>query len=497
MRIAFSILFSILIGALAVCAVYARRSHKAIGKAVSFIDLALIPPVIGNLVIIASGSKIISTIGCYIYFIGMDLAIFALMRFTYHYCFLKPRKIIEYIIRTILVIDVIQLLVNPFTHHAFDTEAVVVAGYDYYSLVPHLGQTFHRVVDYGIFALVLIVFIVKLIRSPRINSERYSIILFSMVLTGLWQTFYIFSRTPIDRSMIGFGVFGLLVFFFSLRYRPMRLLDRMLATIASEMPDALLFYDANDKCIWANRPAMDLAEVWEQDFEAVSEKLEKRFGKIDGNREEWSEQMTVGEGETKKSFVVERHSVRDEKGRVVGSFLRLRDNTVEQETLQHEIYNATHDGLTKVYNRSGYNLILDRLDVASTFALMIDVDDFKDVNDTYGHETGDKVLRRIAGVLRHTFRSDDLVCRIGGDEFVVLMINSDEEQKKLIGPRIDRINAELSNPEEGIPAVSVSAGIAYGGHASNAEELLDYADKALYETKRRGKNGFTFYANKA
>ena len=60
-----------------------------------------------------------------------------------------------------------------------------------------------------------------------------------MIVGGLWQTFYIFSRTPVDTSMIGFAVFGLLVFFFALYYRPLRLLDRMLANIASELKEAL------------------------------------------------------------------------------------------------------------------------------------------------------------------------------------------------------------------------------------------------------------------
>ena len=66
----------------------------------------------------------------------------------------------------LLAADALQLLCNPFFGHAFSTEAVVVAGGDYYRLIPYLGQTFHRVVDYGILAAVIIIFIVKMIRAP-------------------------------------------------------------------------------------------------------------------------------------------------------------------------------------------------------------------------------------------------------------------------------------------------------------------------------------------
>lgn len=141
-----------------------------------------------------------------------------------------------------------------------------------------MGQTFHRVVDYGILAAVLVIFIVKVIKSPKINSERYSVILAAMVITTVWETAYIFSRTPIDRAMIGFGVFGLLVYYLALFYRPMRLLDSMLAQMASEIPDALFFFDASGQCIWANRPGMALTDIQSENYEPASDRLAAMFG---------------------------------------------------------------------------------------------------------------------------------------------------------------------------------------------------------------------------
>lgn len=163
-------------------------------------------------------------------------------------------------------------------------------------------------------------------------------------------------------------------------------------------------------------------------------------------------------------------------------------------SIQRLNYKASHDELTRLYNRSGYELLLSTIDLNSTYYLLIDVDYFKDVNDTWGHEVGDRVLQRVAEVIRRQFRSDDYVCRIGGDEFAVLMTHTGLEHQKLVGEKLERINQELSKPSElALPAVSISAGVAHGSAAESAAVLFEQADHALYETKRRGRNGYTFH----
>ena len=91
-------------------------------------------------------------------------------------------------------------------------------------MIPLWGQQFHRALDYVLLAGVIGTFIIRLIRAPRLQTEQYSVILVALVLVTAWETAYIFSGVPIDRSMIGLGVFGLLIFYFSMYYRPIRLL---------------------------------------------------------------------------------------------------------------------------------------------------------------------------------------------------------------------------------------------------------------------------------
>ncbi|MBR5108926.1 MAG: GGDEF domain-containing protein [Clostridia bacterium] len=491
MRVCFFIIFVVTAFFLGVCAKKAFYSTKSIGRSVAGLLCALIPPVLGNAVIIISGNRTVSTVGYYIYFLGMNGVMLNLINFTHDYCMLpsgkSKMKIFAYVL---LAIDTVQLLCNLIWGHAFDTEAYMADGFTYYRLIPLAGQSFHRFIDYGILAVNITAFFIYTINSPRISAERYAVILAIMLVTTVWETFYIFSRTPIDRSMLGFGFFGFMVYYFSLYYRPMRLLDSMLSHIASELPEALYFFDSMDKCIWANRMGIELVGIENNAFEVASVRLKKLYGEY--KRIESKQYEIRKDGEV-KSYVISKKEITDEAGRLIGSFLSVRDNTSEQMTLREEVYKATHDPLTDVYNRAGYNVLISKMELWKTIMLLLDGDCFKSVNDTYGHEVGDKVLQRIADTVRHYFRSEDYVCRIGGDEFVVLMVHSNSDQKELIINRIKRINEELQTPADGLPAITLSFGIAHGRNAADSDELFEHADKALYETKSKGKNGFTFY----
>lgn len=156
-------------------------------------------------------------------------------------------------------------------------------------------------------------------------------------------------------------------------------------------------------------------------------------------------------------------------------------------------YDSSHDQLTKVYNRTGYDLLLSGIDMQSTYLIVLDVDDFKSVNDNYGHDTGDKVLKKVASTLLDHFRSDDYVCRIGGDEFVVFMVHAENRFEELIKNKVEHINTMLADTADGLPAVSVSAGVSHGSNAEEPAELFNQADKAMYITKREGKKGCAFY----
>jgi len=168
-----------------------------------------------------------------------------------------------------------------------------------------------------------------------------------------------------------------------------------------------------------------------------------------------------------------------------------------RNSLERLNFKASHDELTKAYNRAGYDILLSSMDLSTTYIMMIDVDNFKGINDTYGHEVGDKVLIKVVNVLKAVFRDDDHICRIGGDEFVVFMVHSSGMQRKLIEAKMEQINEELDNSDDGLPPISISVGIVNGKDVTDTENIFEKTDKAMYESKRKGKHTYTFYGGDA
>lgn len=158
-------------------------------------------------------------------------------------------------------------------------------------------------------------------------------------------------------------------------------------------------------------------------------------------------------------------------------------------------YKASHDELTGVYNRAGYEIIKNSVETATTAMMIIDADKFKAINDTYGHDMGDKVLKRVANTLKKHFRSDDYVCRIGGDEFVILMVHIVGDPRTLIETKMKGINSDLSEKDGDIPAVSLSVGVAYSDKGLDADVMFRHADAALYYVKQNGRKGCQFYSD--
>ena len=164
-----------------------------------------------------------------------------------------------------------------------------------------------------------------------------------------------------------------------------------------------------------------------------------------------------------------------------------------KSSLEQLNFKASHDELTGAFNRAGYDYILSTIDLENTYIMLFDVDNFKTVNDTFGHETGDKILIKIVNTFKKVFRGDDCICRIGGDEFVVFLAHSGQIERRLIESKINLINSMLEKNDDGLPPISISVGIACGKGITDTAEFFEKADKAMYESKLRGRHTYTFF----
>ena len=155
-------------------------------------------------------------------------------------------------------------------------------------------------------------------------------------------------------------------------------------------------------------------------------------------------------------------------------------------------YEATHDEITGIYNRKMFETVREELKDSDIALLLLDVDLFKGINDRYGHQTGDLVLKTTADILLDCFRAEDYVCRIGGDEFAVIMVSMKPELEYVVRNKIEMLRKKIAHAED-IPEVTVSIGVAYSHDDSPEEDLFRKADRALYTAKENGRNGFAFY----
>lgn len=154
------------------------------------------------------------------------------------------------------------------------------------------------------------------------------------------------------------------------------------------------------------------------------------------------------------------------------------------------------DPLTSVFNKETTQKLIDqKLKNHEHFCfLILDVDDFKSVNDNYGHAVGDKVLKNLSDLFKNHFRQTDIVGRIGGDEFIIL-IEDEHIAESRIQSLLKKVN-ELKIEELQDFKLSISVGMAFApSNGTTFMELYRHADHALYQTKRTGKNNYKIYKN--
>src|SRR5438552_4124768 len=171
------------------------------------------------------------------------------------------------------------------------------------------------------------------------------------------------------------------------------------------------------------------------------------------------------------------------------------DNAQIRARLEHQ---AQTDPLTGLYNHRSFH---ERLRAALTNAsrlhdkvsvLMLDIDDFKRVNDVFGHGAGDEILRSLADALKSTVRASDVVCRLGGEEFAIVMASRNgDDAERLANRLVDHVASAEFEPAG---RITISVGLARGPeHAMNPRELIACAEAAMMTAKARGKNQIVLY----
>ena len=174
---------------------------------------------------------------------------------------------------------------------------------------------------------------------------------------------------------------------------------------------------------------------------------------------------------------------------------------VDIKVYEKVIKQSTHDSLTGLFNKAyltdalTQHISLAKRHNTELSVLFLDIDNFKDINDTFGHHSGDLVLKNVAHRISQEMRASDIIARFGGDEFVILMPNTYKTNALMLSERLRNALNQNSIPIKGTAhTITVSGGVAsFPADARKAENLLNLADSALYRAKGAGKNSISLF----
>ncbi|MCK9336323.1 MAG: EAL domain-containing protein [Arcobacteraceae bacterium] len=295
--------------------------------------------------------------------------------------------------------------------------------------------------------------------------------------------------------------------------------DALVRAIVDYSPDAIFAKDLDGRYILFNESASNIVGIAKEqvigqtdsmifpDSVALKVRLDDQEVISTKTIQTKEEEITTNFGLT-KPFLLTKGPLFTDNGEVFGVFGISRDITIQKQHEEYliqskqELYElAHHDLLTKLPNRIHMAEVLaKKCEQEEPFSLiLLDLDGFKIINDSYGHRFGDKLLVGVANVLKEVFDKDAMISRMGGDEFAIIL---DSDSKDSIIAFMDKLRIRLNRAfevEETDVYVTTSIGISihkFSTKSNSIEDLLQEADSAMYNAKKIGKNTYSFYDSK-
>lgn len=383
--------------------------------------------------------------------------------------------------------------------------------------IPVVGKTygpFFRI--YTVYnCLLTVVTLFILIRGLRASKDRQRraqilSLFLGLLLPACSVCIFISKVFPfkIDPTPIVIGLSGLIISWGIFRYRLFDIVKIAYSTVIREMCAGLIIIDNEEIALEINPAAASMLKLPPHVSDGMPvKKLLEAYPQLVGLFEAKSnitEEVILSDEDGTNYFEVSLKRLEKSADAPLGWIMQIYNITkrkLEEEKIRHV---ASHDALTGLLNRAHFQLVFsEELAHAkmteSTFAVAyLDLDDFKLINDTYGHEVGDEFLKEVALRLTGILRASDIIARYGGDEYVILFPTVGENEKlELVSAKIFKAFEE-NFVHDGIPLqIKASIGFSvYPKDGNSLDTLINKADKAMYTVKSTEKNSSCIYSER-
>lgn len=437
----------------------------------------------------------------YITYIGVVIVPPALLVFALQICELNEWVKRPVVIGLIVVPVFVLILMFTDSYHNlfFAGKATQNIG-----MILDAGPVFwaNTIYSYILILIGMIIFIRRFNQTTGIYRNQLGIILFGIGFPWVNSFIFISGLSPFenaDNTPFSFTITGLAFTYALLRYRLLDILPIARDVLIENMSDGVVVLDSQNRLVDFNAAASQtfgmvqqpkIGQTVEETFATWSD-VAKDFYDVNDIRTE-----VIIEDSNRTFLDLKISSLHDRRKNFLGRLVVWRDIT-PLKTAQAELQEqAIRDPLTGLYNRRYLNETLERelsrakRENYSISLVMIDIDHFKKLNDTFGHHVGDDVLKNFAKQLMNQTRVEDIVCRYGGEEFLIILPNITTEIAKQIAEkwRFSFQESRFLKDGQEIKA-TISCGIAeFPICGSNSEELIAVADKSMYHAKTTGQN---------
>ena len=449
MRLMYSLLIIIEIVLLGICAVKSINKKGKLAKIVLYYEtVAFIAGVFFWIYTYVPGINITTfckgvTFACY------DWLVILLMYYTQYYTGLfKGVWAVKITMMLYSAIDSFVMIANTWTHNVFTISEITKGEI----VVDYVKTSFfyqaHFIYNYVVIIVILISFIFMIAKSSRFYSFRYQVIFIALFSGFVLDLATVSSQSIYDLSTPIYGFMSMIIYYLTLSYVPNELIENTLSLIIKDMNSGIVCFDIHGRCIYCNDILRELYGIG-HDYEEMEKEYRKWIQSIEENRKDSMKMETsIYQNGKKKYYEIVYKRTYDDKQNQVCDYFIFNDRTEDVVSLEHEKYRASHDILTGLLNKEQFyietaKLIKENRDVKYCLVCS-NIKDFKFVNELFGIEKGNEILKKQAEYMKNFIGEDSLAARLHADRFAMCMprISFDED---LINEAITGIQEAFKN----------------------------------------------------